>query len=184
MDAHAAGALARLVAAIPRISWFAALGDVLQPVERADLAAYVAGLGLPACPAAVVADWSGAAQIAADPGWDRRWWDAEETLRLGLQADANRAAGEVAVMRQLSVVTQAAHEATIGPAAMAAARSGVADQALLRAAAGAATQACYQAGLALLAGETAPEHAFHAKLRLFQAGRWPLGIVRGSAYIF
>ena len=30
----------------------------------------------------------------------------------------------------------------------------------------------------------AADHPFHAKLRLFQAGRWPLGIVRGSAYMF
>ncbi len=177
-------ALDRLLAAIPRISWFAALGETLQPAEAGDLAAYVQGLGLPACQPTIVAGWADAARVASDPDWDHAWWDAEEKLRVALLAKAEAALGDGAAMDRLSAVTQAAHDATIGPAAMAAARAGVADQALVRAAAGAATQSCYQSGLALLAGVADPAHPFHAKLRLFQAGRWPLGIVRGSAYMF
>ena len=177
-------ALDRLVARIPRASWFAALGEALQPAEQTDLAAYIHGLGLPPCAIAVVADWHAAGRVASDPAWDHGWWDAEERLRAELIAGADASHGARATMDRLSTVAQAAHEATIGPAAMAAARAGVADQALVRAAAGAATQSCYQSGLALLAGATDPGHAFHAKLRLFLGGRWPLGILRGSAYMF
>lgn len=177
-------ALDRLVAQIPRASWFAALGEPLQPAERTDLAAYIEGLGLPDLPAAVVADWAEAGRVASDPAWDHGWWDAEERLRGELMARADAAHGASAVMDRLSAVARAAHDATIGPAAMAAARAGIADQALVRAAAGAATQSCYQSGLAILAGATDPGHAFHAKLQLFLGGRWPLGILRGSAYMF
>jgi hypothetical protein len=173
-----------LAAAIPHASWFAALGTALEPSERADLEFHARGLGLaPASPALVV-DWAEAARVAADPAWDARWWDAEEKLRGALLAEAELRTGKVEAIARLSEVTMAAYDATIGAAAMAAAASGVADQALVRVASGAATQACYQCALAILAGVVASEHPFHAKLRLFQAGRWPLGIVRGSAYIF
>lgn len=179
-----ASSLDGLLAAIPHASWFAALGTALAPSERAELAAYLAGLELAPAPAAPVADWEAAGAVAADPGWDHRWWDAEERLRAALLARAEAAAGREATLERLTAVTMAAHDATIGAAAMAAAAAGVADQALVRVAAGAATQACYQAALALLAGANAPEHPFAAKLRLFRAGRWPLGIVGGTAYIF
>jgi hypothetical protein len=176
--------IARLLAAIPHASWFAALGTTLEPSERADLAFYVRGLGLAPASAALVADWTEAARVAADPAWDTRWWDAEEKLRGVLLAKAELRTGKAEAMTRLSDVTMTAYDATIGAAAMAAAASGVADQALVRVASGAATQACYQGALAILAGVAAPEHPFAAKLRLFRAGRWPLGIVRGSAYIF
>jgi len=173
-----------LLAAIPRASWFAALGDRLEDSERGDLMAYLDGLGLKPASVACVADWAAAERIAKDPDWDPAWWSAEEAMRHALLAAAEAALGETAAMDRLGAVIQAAHDATIGPAAMAAARAGVADQALIRAAAGAATQACYQAAVALLAGALTDDHPFRLKLRLFQAGRWPLGIVRGSAYIF
>jgi hypothetical protein len=178
-------ALDRLVARIPRASWFAALGEALQPAEQTDLAAYIHGLGLPPCAPAAVADWARGRPRRQRPGlgpWlvGRGGAAARRTARPG----PTPAHGARAAMDRLSAVAQAAHEATIGPAAMAAARAGVADQAMVRAAAGAATQACYQSGLALLAGATDPGHAFHAKLRLFLGGRWPLGILRGSAYMF
>lgn len=172
-----------LIASIPAASWFAALGTALEPSEAADLAAYLQGLGLRAA-SQQVRDWAEAERIAADPQWDPRWWEAEEKLRARLMARAEKRAGRDRALAHLSDVTMAAHEAVIGRAAMAAAQAGVADQALIRVAAGAATQACYQAALAVLAGEDASEHPFAAKLRLFQAGRWPLGIVRGRAYIF
>ncbi|MCC7046080.1 MAG: hypothetical protein IT562_05140 [Alphaproteobacteria bacterium] len=178
-----AGVADALLAAIAHAPWFAALGTPLAPSERAEHTVYLAGLQLAAA-VEPVHGWQAAGRVAADPDWDRRWWDAEERLRVALLARAEAAAGGGATMRQLTAIAMAAHDATIGAAAMAAAASGVADQALIRVAAGAATQACYQAGLALLAGMDAPGHAFAAKLRLFRAGRWPLGIVRGQAYIF
>lgn len=179
-------ALAALLASVSHVSWFASLGDALTDSERADMAAYLAGLALGAIAVAPVADWASALRIASDPAWDARWWQAEERARQTLMQQAlmrQADAGAPETLERLSAVALAAHEATIGPAAMAAASAGVADPAAVRAASGAATQACYQGALALIAG-AGPEHPFAAKLRLFQAGRWPLGIVAGTAYIF
>ncbi|MGE0254710.1 MAG: hypothetical protein AB7N54_03830 [Alphaproteobacteria bacterium] len=172
-------------------SWFAAAGEALTDGEVADAAAWLAGLGLAtldgaAVGIATVAGWREAAAVAADPAWDRRWWDAEEAARTALRAPAVAAAGgESALLDLLTGVTDAAGTIVHGAAAVAAARSGVADAALLRVAAGAAAQACYQTALLLAAGGTlAGDHAFAAKYRLFAAGRWPLGIVAGRYYLF
>jgi hypothetical protein len=70
-----------------------------------------------------------------------------------------------------------------GAAAVAASRSGVADEALIRAAAGAATQGAYHAALVLAAGGD-EHHPFAIKFRLFEAGRWPLGIVGATFNLF
>lgn len=171
-----------LTAAIPHEPWFAALGEALTEAERADMAAYLAGLGFAGAPVAAARDWDAAARIVTDPAWEQRWWDAEEGLRTDLLRRAGERLGETRMLEALSSVTQAAHDATIGAAAMAAARSRSSDPGLIRAAAGAATQACYQGALVVLAG-AGDEHAFAAKLRLFRAGRWVLGIVRGTAYV-
>lgn len=171
-----------LIAAIPHEPWFAALGERLTEAERADMTAYLAGLGFAGAPVAAARDWDDAARIVTDPAWEQRWWDAEEALRAELLRRAGERLGETKMLEALSSVTQAAHDATIGAAAMAAARSRSSDPGLIRAAAGAATQACYQGALVLLAG-AGDEHAFAAKLRLFRAGRWVLGIVRGTAYL-
>ncbi len=171
-----------LIAAIPHEPWFAALGERLTEAERADMTAYLAGLGFAGAPVAAARDWDDAARIVTDPAWEQRWWDAEEALRAELLRRAGERLGETKMLEALSSVTQAAHDATIGAAAVAAARSRSSDPGLIRAAAGAATQACYQGALVLLAG-AGDEHAFAAKLRLFRAGRWVLGIVRGTAYV-
>jgi len=171
-----------LLGSIAHASWFAALGEALTDSERADIAAYRQGLGLEDAAVAPVKDWHQALAVANDPEWDARWWVAEERARAALM-DAAERSGTPALLDHLSDAAMRAHAATIGPAAMAAARAGVADQAAIRAAAGAATQACYQGALATLAGAP-PEHPFAAKLRLFQSGRWLLGILRGAVYIF
>jgi len=179
--------IAALLEAIPHEPWFASLGEALSEAERADMAAYLGGIGFADAKIAAARDWSEASRIVTDPDWEQRWWDAEEGLRAGLLRQAAARIGEPAMLEALSAVTQAAHDATIGAAAMAASRqvsvrAAAADPGLIRAASGAATQACYQGALALLAA-SGDDHAFSAKLRLFRAGRWVLGIVRGSAYV-
>jgi hypothetical protein len=89
----------------------------------------------------------------------------------------------VPLLEALSRVTQGASDAAHGQAALATARAAIADPALARAAAGAATQACYLAALAAAAAAV-PDHPFLAKFRLFEAGRWPLGIVAGRFHLF
>ena len=54
---------------------------------------------------------------------------------------------------------------------------------IIQAATGAAAHACHQAALVLAAGGD-DEHPFTFKYQLFEAGRWPLGIIGGSFAIF
>lgn len=174
-------AVHKLAATLAHESWFAALGEPLTGGEREDAAEHLAGLGFPDTPVAAVADWNAARQATTGPDWDPRWWDREETLRRERLAMAETRFGEARAMEVLTAVVAAATEVVHGAAAIAATRAGVADPALARVAAGAATQACYQAGLDRLTGGGTP---FAPKFRLFQAGRWPLGIVGGRFLLF
>ena len=130
-----------------------------------------------------VAGWRAAEAVTRDPAWSQSWWQAEEARRVLLMRAATERHGEHALMTALTRVTSVASDVVLGAAAMAAARDGIADQALARVAAGAATQGAYQAALALAAGADA-RHPFAVKLRLFAAGRWPLGIVGKEFHLF
>jgi hypothetical protein len=83
----------------------------------------------------------------------------------------------------LTRVTQAASDPAHARALRSLTDAGGVDEGLARAAAGAATQAGYLAALAVAAGQPA-SHAFLAKFRLFEAGRWPLGIVTARLWVF
>jgi len=172
-----------LARAIAHRSWFAALGDPLTDAERAEVATYLAALGLDDCRIAGVATWDEARAIASAPDWDPRWWDAEERERRALLAATAAALPEHPLMSGLTWVAEAASDVVHGAAAVAAARAGIADAALIRVAAGAATLACYQAGLARAAGR-GDAHPFAVKLRVFEGGRWMLGIVGGVCFVF
>ncbi len=177
-------AVARLARMVREVPWFAAVGQPLGEVEIENADAYVGALGFPQALIAAVDDWEEAEAAARNPDWNTDWWEAEEQLRAAL-TDAAMAlvADEEALMVALTNVTSAASEVVHDAALRAAGQSGVADQALVRAAAGAATQASYQAALVLAAGEDA-EHAFAIKYRLFEAGRWPLGIAGMTFNLF
>ena len=177
-------AVARFARMIPDVSWFAAVGEPLTAAERADAEAYVLALGFPDAGVASVSDWEEAETAAKNPDWNTSWWEVEEQLRAALTVEASEIVGDDdTLMVALTNVTSTASEVVHGAAAVAASQSGVADPALIRAAAGAATQACYQAALVLAAGEE-EDHAFALKYRLFEAGRWPLGIVGATFNIF
>lgn len=163
-------------------SWFAAVGQELTPDERREATDYVGAIGFPKAIVVTAPDWRMAEAITRDAHWTRAWWDAEERARATLLEQA-KAQGEAALMAALSRVTLAASDVVHGAASVAAARAGVADQALSRVAAGAATQAAYQAGLALAAA-SGDAHPFAIKFRLFAAGRWPLGLVGDAFYLF
>ncbi len=172
--------LARAVADLP---WFVSLGAPLTGAEAADARSHVGGLGLPELPVVGVAGWEQARRAASTPPGEIDWWAAEERLRRGLLDAAASLHGKTVVLQALSRVMGAANEVALGAAAVAAARTGVADEEMIRAAAGAAVQAAYQAGLAQ-AGGHGEAHPFAAKLRLFAAGRWPLGVVDGRIMVF
>lgn len=179
-DSPALRGVARFARMVRNVAWFATLGEPLSSAERDDAEDYVSALGFPDADVALVADWEEAEAAIRNPGWNSDWWEAEEQLRAGLIADAMEQISEDELLVALTAVTSAASEVVHGAAAVAAARAGVADQALIRAAAGAATQGAYQAALVLAAGAD-DMHPFALKYRLFEAGHWPLGIV-GSTF--
>ena len=173
-------AVARFSRMVRNVAWFSSLGEPLGETERSDAEAYASALGFPDATAALVESWEEAEEAIRNPGWNSDWWEAEEQLRAGLIEEAMQQIDEQDLLVALTAVTSAASEVVHGAAAVAAARGGVVDQGLIRAAAGAATQAAYQAALVLAAGAD-DEHPFALKYRLFEAGRWPLGIV-GSTF--
>lgn len=175
-------AIMRLVLGIPHASWFSAGGDPLTGAERDEADTYLAALGRGDVVVAAVSGWNDAKQVASDPAWDRAWWEEEDRQRAALWRDALGEIPEEALHRALSQVVDAATSTLQGAAAVAATRAGIANAGLIKSAAGAASQACHQAALAL-AANAGPDHAFAVKLRIFEAGRWPLGIVDGRYFL-
>ena len=163
-------------------SWFAACGEELQASESAEVALYLAALGMAATEIARAASWTEAAAITRRQDWSREWWATEATAERALRAAAAERFGETPLLAALSVVTEAA-DALHGAAALAAGRAGIADPALTRVAAGAAAQACHQQALALAAGAGA-NHLFTVKYRIFAGGRWLLGVIGGRCFLF
>jgi len=166
-------AVAAFAREIPRGSWFAALGEPLTAGERAEARTYLAEIiGRHDVVIAGAADWL-AAQAIIKRDYDGAWWDAEMLAQNEARQRGEGAHGKEALLAALEPIVEAAG-ALNGPAALAASRAGVTDQALIRVAAGAAAQACHQAALVIAAGAGA-DHPFAIKYRLFAGGRWPLG---------
>jgi hypothetical protein len=121
----------------------------------------------PAMPLRRVSSWREAGELsrtAAD-----EWWRAEEAERARLERNAR--------------LDQPIRTGLHGAAAVAAARAGCADAALIRAAAGAASYAAYQARLAQAARAPAA-HPFLRKYALYCGGRWVLGVYEGQFRIY
>ncbi|SLN17470.1 hypothetical protein [Oceanibacterium hippocampi] len=176
-------AVARFTRLIPAVPWFAAVGETIGLQDRQEAESYCSALGFPGADVALVPDWHEAENVARNPDWNDSWWEQEEQLRVGLIADACEFLPEHELMTALTHVTSVASDHVHGAAAIAAQHGGIGDEALVRAAAGAATQACYQAALVLAAGAD-DEHCFAIKYRLFEAGRWPLGIIGSTFSLF
>jgi hypothetical protein len=177
---HRLPALAREAAGLP---WFASLGAPITDAEADDARAHVKGLGLPELPVVGVAGWTEARAAASTPFGAHDWWNAEERLRRGLLDAAAARHGRDPLLAALTEATQVGAAPVMGAAAVTAARMGVANQEMIHAAAGAAMQAVYLAALAQAAGH-GEAHPFAAKLRLFAAGRWPLGVVNERIVLF
>ena len=108
-------------------------------------------------------------------------WAQREAERL--HERATRALGSEELSRRQAATLERSMNDVHAAAAVQAARGGCSDAALIRAAAGAAGQALHFAEVAQLSGEIAA-HPFLLKNALFAGGRWPLGIVNGSYYLF
>ena len=153
-------------------AWFSALGEPLGEAERMEIDAYLTGLAM-ASPVHAVSSWDEARDICAQPA--QRWCEAEEEQRSRLEAKVNLEPADPQWLRL--------NEALHGAAAVAAARAGCSDAALIRVAAGAASYAAHEARLAVAAGAP-PGHPFLRKYALYCGGRWPLGVYEGRFAIF
>ena len=175
--------VARFARMLPTLPWFGMVGQELDDDELEWARGYLDALGFPDAEIAQVADWEEAADAAEALDWNSPGWEAEEQLRAALVADACALAPEDEVMVALTSLSSRAAEVLGEAAERAAAEGGITDEALMRAAAGAAAQACYNAGLVLAAG-AGDEHPFAIKFRLYESGRWPLGVVGNSFNLF
>lgn len=175
--------VSRFAGLIRAVPWFASVSEPLGEGEIEDARAFLDALGFPDVHVADIAGWDEAADAIQNPEFNDAAWEAEEQLLAALHAEALARVSEEDLSLALTHVTASASEVVTQAAAIAAARSGVEDEALIRAAAGAATQACYQAAL-VLAASGEPDHPFALKYKLFEQGRWPLGIVGATFSLF
>lgn len=164
--------------------WFCACGLPLETTDRSDARAYLDALGVhSSVPIEPVASWEHAERLIRNPAWDMSWWEREESERRALTARVVERLGEREAQETMGLEIGVEHEVIHGAATVAAARAGVADAALIRAAAGAAGMAAHGYAVARLA-DMGPSHVFVRKYALFEAGRWPLGIVGGAFHLF
>jgi len=165
-------------------AWFSRVG---LPLADADVAAIRAMLADEAervrADIRGVAHWHEVGEVIRAVDWDSAAWDREEEERQRLWHCATERLDESAVLRELSLLTDALAAAVQGAAAGAAERDRVADPGLVRAASGAVLMAAHQSALARLAGEDAA-HFFVRRFAVFERGRWPLGLYRGQYIVF
>jgi len=178
-------AVSQFVRMLGEVPWYGALGLELDGREVLLSEDYLLALGFPDARIAPIMDWEEAADAAANPDWNTEWWEAEEQVRVALVSEACQRADEGTVMIALTHLQNQAIEAVSQPADLATEAGGVMDEELIRAVAGAGAQAIYQAGLLLAAeNEDDEHHVFALKYKLFESGRWPIGVVGNSFHIF
>lgn len=176
-------AVAQFARMMDQVAWFSDLGEPLDERQQ-DLALdYLAALGFPDCDVAPIEDWETATEAAMTTDLNSDWWEAEEQQRMFLLSEACQRADEEAVMLALTHVTSRAAEGAQQAAALAANQAGIYDEEVINAVAGAVLQAVHQAAL-VLAAEAEDDHPFALKYRLFEQGRWPLGISGRSFNLF
>lgn len=174
----------RLARHVEGFAWFAALGQPVGLDEEADAVLYGAGLGFDPVHIAVVETWADAALLTAELESDAETWDIEEQIRADLLAVVRETLDEAELGLALTAVaTKAAQAAREGAQAAARAEDDGVDEALIDQAVEAAALTARLAALAL-AADADEDHPFLLKLRLYEAGRWPLGLVGQTLHLF
>ena len=131
----------------------------------------------------IVPEWNTAGTIIRRTDFDPTWWRGEDRLAATLMDAATRTLGAEIVGARMAQIELLASNYLQTMATDTLIQSGLKDMGLGKSAAGAATIAVHHAALALAAGEPGT-HPFAAKFRLFQAGRWPLGVYGDAFYLF
>jgi hypothetical protein len=178
----------RFARALERIPWFANLGEPLTPGARAAARSYTEGLGFPEADVAILVDWDDAAGAAESIDWNSPAWEAEELLRADLTGRALELLSEDALNIGMALIADRVSEPAKEQMEQASFIWDVEDEAQKQLAVGAAVQAAHQAALVLIAAADpsfdADDHPFTAKFRLFEFGRWPVGVVGSSFNLF
>ncbi len=182
------GALSRFARSLDRIPWFANMGEPLTPGARAAAEVYVNGLGFPGAGVAILVDWEDAAAAAESLDWHSPAWEAEELLRSDLTARALDLLSEEALRIGMTLISEKVSEPAREAMEQASFIWDMEDEAAQRLAVGSAVQAAHGAALALIAAADpefdAEDHPFAAKFRLFEFGRWPVGVTGSSFNLF
>ncbi|MEM9013618.1 MAG: hypothetical protein AAGB02_00790 [Pseudomonadota bacterium] len=180
--------LSRFARSLDRIPWFANLGEPLTPGARAAANAYLDGLGFPESEIAILVDWEDAAHAAETRDWDSPAWEAEELQRSDLTARSLEALSEEAVKIGMTLIADKVSEPAKEGMEQASFIWDMADEDARTLAVGAAVQGAHGAALVLLAAQDpefeADQHPLAAKFRLFEFGRWPVGVVGRSFNLF
>ncbi|MEM8988719.1 MAG: hypothetical protein AAGC95_18570 [Pseudomonadota bacterium] len=181
--------LKRFAEGLHRPNWFSRVGEAASNDDRVRAGAYLDRLGFPDADIAILVDWEDAAGAAESADWHSPAWEAEELARADLTERALGAVSEEALNIGLALVAEKAAEAVRAGAEESAALWDAADEAAQRAGVGAAVQACHNAALAIIATGADPDfdpgdHPFAYKYALFEAGRWPVGVIGASFNMF
>jgi hypothetical protein len=176
---------ARMLNTVP---WFGVIGEPLDERELILAEDYLLNLGFPEATVSPVEDFETAEEAIRNHDLNTAFWEAEEQARMALYAEAVERADEEVLSMALTYVGHAATESIQFAAEAAVDAFGLQDEGLVRAAAGAAQQSCHLVALVLAAefedAEDQERHPFALKYRLFEMGRWPLGLVGASYYLF
>ncbi|MEM8936980.1 MAG: hypothetical protein AAGC77_11290 [Pseudomonadota bacterium] len=180
--------ITRFARGLDRVPWFANLGEPMTPGARAAAQSYLDGLGFPDSEPAVLVDWEDAAAAAESLDLQSPAWEAEELVRSDLTARALSHISEDALTVGMTVIAEKLSDPAQEAMEQAAYIWDMEDEASKRLAVGGAVQAAHGAALALVAASD-PEfdtetHPFVAKFRLFEFGRWPVGLIGSSFNLF
>lgn len=172
---------------IGRVGWFHRVGGPLTEEEVALAQQCADAMGFPDYPVAALDDWTEVGAVAANLDWNGAWWEAEEQARMALTDAALDVLDPDALDIALTHIRAEAAKIIPDSAWQVATMRGIGDEALIEAAVGHATRACHHAALLIATGATADDaeaHPFVQFYRLFERGRWPLGVVGGTFQIF
>ena len=160
----------------------------MTPGARAAARTYAEGLGFPDAEVAILVDWEDAAAAAEPNDWNSPAWEAEELLRADLTTRALEVLSEDALKIAMAMIATRVAEPAREAMEQASFIWDVEDEAHQQLAVGAAVQAAHQAMLVLIAAIDpdfdASDHPFTAKFRLFEFGRWPVGVTGSSLNVF
>ncbi len=173
----------RFAVAAQRVDWFAHVGEHPGPLTMDMAEHYVDALGFPDARVALVTDWAEAAAAAETLDFDSSAWEAEEQLRSALTMDALELMSEDALQVALTHVAATITDPIKTSAEEALAIWDEPTDEMLDLAVGSAVQACHQAVLVLAAGAE-EDHPFALRFRLFEGGRWPIGVAGLSFNLF